>query len=392
MAGRVGGRSAVYDAKMTLWIVMAVLAALASLAVLVPLYRGRGGQARTADGEVSVYRDQLDEVARDLDRGLIAPAEAEAARAEIARRLIRADAARQSSGDAPAGGAPVEGERPRRLAALAAIVAMPVLAVGLYVGLGSPELPDAPLAARLAAPPEAQDTAVLVAEVERHLAANPDDARGWQVIAPVYVRLGRNQEAVTAFRHIVRLLGSNAEAEGDLGEAIVRANDGLVTAEAKAAFERAAKSDPKAVRPRFYLALAEAQEGDTASAAAAIRALIAESPEASWVSGMRAVLAEIEAVPDMSPGPSAEEVAAAEAMAPEDRVAMIEGMVAQLAARLEDEPGDAEGWARLVRSYMVLGRPEEARAALERARKALAASANKLALVEREARATGLIQ
>jgi cytochrome c-type biogenesis protein CcmH len=392
MAGRVGGRSAVYDAKMTQWIVMAVLAAAASLAVLVPLYRGRGGQARMADGEVSVYRDQLDEVALDVDRGLIGPAEAEAARAEIARRLIRADAARQNSGDAHAEEALAEGERPRRLAALAAVVVMPVLAVGLYVGLGSPELPDAPLAARLAAPPEAQDTAVLVAEVERHLAASPDDVRGWQVIAPVYVRLGRNQEAVTAFRHIVRLLGSNAEAEGDLGEAIVRANDGLVTAEAKAAFERAAKSDPKAVRPRFYLALAEAQEGDTASAAAAIRALIAESPEASWVSGMRAVLAEIEAVPDMSPGPSAEEVAAAEAMAPEDRVAMIEGMVAQLAARLEDEPGDAEGWARLVRSYMVLGRPEEARAALERARKALAASADKLALVEREARATGLIQ
>ncbi|HET7718183.1 MAG TPA: c-type cytochrome biogenesis protein CcmI [Bauldia sp.] len=373
---------------MTLWIVMAVLAAAVSLTVLVPLYRGRAGVRRAAEQEVSVYRDQLDEVERDLERGVIAPGEAEAARAEIARRLIRAD------GERGRAGGPAAGEAPRRMAAAAAVVGIPVLALGLYVTLGSPDLPDAPLAARLAAPPEAQDMAVLVARVEQHLAANPDDARGWQVLAPVYVRLGQMDKATTAFGHIARLVGSNAETEGDLGEAIVRANQGMVTADARAAFERAIKDDPKDVRARFYLALAEGQAGRTDEAAAAIRGLIAEAPAgATWVGGMRQMLAELEAdATGVQPGPSAADMEAAGELAPEDRAAMIEGMVAQLAERLESDPGDAEGWARLVRSYMVLGRPADARAALEEARTALAGAADKIALVENEARATGLIQ
>jgi cytochrome c-type biogenesis protein CcmH len=236
--------------------------------------------------------------------------------------------------------------------------------------------------------------AVLLSRVEAHLEANPDDARGWQVLAPVYVRLGRNEDAAMAFGNIVRLLGSSAATEGDLGEAIVRANQGTVTAEARAAFERAANDDPKDIRARFYLALADGQTGKTDEAAAAIRGLIAEAPPgASWVGGMTGVLAELEADgPGALPGPTAADVEAAQDMSAEDRAGMIEGMVAQLAERLQSEPGDAEGWARLVKSYMVLGRPDDARAALDEARTALAGAADKLALVENEARATGLIQ
>jgi cytochrome c-type biogenesis protein CcmH len=236
--------------------------------------------------------------------------------------------------------------------------------------------------------------AVLLARVEAHLADNPHDARGWQVLAPVYVRLGRNEDAATAFGNIARLLGSNATTEGDLGEAIVRANQGAVTAEARAAFQRAVGDDPRDIRARFYLALAEGQSGRSDAAAAAIRGLIAEAPPgAAWVGGMRQVLAELDAGgPTTPPGPTAADVEAAGAMSDEDRAGMIEGMVAQLAERLEAEPDDAEGWARLVRSYMVLGRRDDARAALDEARSALAGAADKLALVESEARATGLIQ
>ena len=366
---------------------MAALAALASLTVLVPLYRGRAGARRTAEQEKTVYRDQLDEVERDLERGIIAPTEAEAARTEIARRLIRADAAAQTAGTLKGG------EAPRRMAAAAAVVLMPVLALGLYVSLGSPNLPDAPLAARLSAPPDQQDMAVLLARVEAHLAANPDDLRGWQVLAPVYVRLGDNARAADAFAHIVRLAGSNAATEGDLGEAIVRANQGAVTQEARAAFERAAKDDPRDIRARYYLALAEGQAGRTEAAADAIRAIIADAPPgATWVGGMNQVLAELGAAPAGPPGPTASDVEAAADMSADDRAGMIEGMVAQLAERLESEPDDAEGWARLVRSYMVLGRPDDARAALDEARAALAGASDKLALVESEARATGLIR
>ena len=369
----------------TLWIAMAVLAAAVSLAVLVPLYRGRAATRRMAEQEVSVYRDQLGEVDRDLARGVIAPTEAGAARTEIARRLIKADAALQSA--APLASDPTS----RRMAAIGAIVLMPALAIGLYIALGSPEMPDQPLEARLSVPASEQDMAVLMDRVERHLVANPDDARGWQVVAPVYVRLGRYDDAVIALGNIARLVGSNVQTEGDLGEAIVRANDGLVTAEARSAFERAMKDDPRDIRSRFYLALGDGQAGRRDAAATALRGLIAEAPPgATWTGGMRQVLAEMEDAP--APGPTAEDVQAAESLSADDRSAMIEGMVSQLADRLQAEPNDAEGWVRLVRSYMVLGRKDDARAALDDARAALSGAADKLALVENEARATGLIQ
>jgi len=373
---------------MTLWIAMAVLAAAVSLSVLVPLYRGRARAPRMADQEVSVYRDQLLELDRDLERGVVAPGEVEAARTEIARRLIRAEGDRQT---VPALST---AELPRRVAAMGAIIAMPVLAIGLYVALGSPEMPDAPLAARLAEPPEQQDMAVLLARVEQHLADNPDDVRGWQVVAPVYLRLGQMDAAVVAFGNIARLSGSNVLTEGDLGEAIVRANGGAVTGEARAAFERAAADDPKDIRARFYLALADGQAGRRDEAALALQTLIAEAPPgAAWTDSIRQVLAQLEASPPADqPGPTADDVAAASGMSAEDRTGMIEGMVAQLADRLQSEPNDAEGWARLVRSYMVLGRQDDARAALAGARSALAGAADKLALVEDEARAAGLTQ
>src|SRR5688572_7460549 len=149
---------------MLLWVIMAALAALASISVLVPLYRGHGPRTAVGRAAASIYRDQLGEVDRDLDRGLIGATEAEAARTEISRRLLRA-------GDASASETADAGERPRRVAGLAALMAMPLLAVGLYVLLGSPDLPDQPLAARLSAPPETQDLQTLVARIEAHLAA-----------------------------------------------------------------------------------------------------------------------------------------------------------------------------------------------------------------------------
>ena len=371
---------------MMLWVAMAVLAAAASLSVLAPLYRARRAGAAPAAAEMSISRDQLDEIDRDLDRGLIAPAEASAARTEIARRLIQADG-RGAAVDRP------EGEWRRRGATLFAIAGVPVLAVGLYLFLGSPDIPDTPLSARPAAPTDGQDIAVLVARVEAHLATDPDDAGGWEVLAPVYVRLGRYDDAVRAYANVLRIRGSDAEREADLGEAIVRANQGTVTGDARAAFERVRALDPEAVQPRFYLALALAQDGRRAEAAAALKALIGGAPAgAPWVPMVESVLARLEAPPQDLPGPAAADVEAAAGMTPEARAAMIEGMVGQLAARLEADPGDADGWARLIRSYMVLNRPDEAAAALAKARTALAGKPDGLARVEAEARSAGVIE
>ncbi len=372
---------------MVFWVILAVLAAAAALSVLMPLYRGRDVERRVADQEISIYRDQLGEIERDVERGLIADREAEAARTEIARRLIKADGAR----DDAASTAP--GDRPRRIAALAAVVGIPLIAVGLYLFVGSPDMPDAPLEARLTARPEQQDTAALFATIEAHLKANPDDAKGWTVIAPIYANMGRYDDAAEAYRNIVRLLGATPDSETALGEVIVRANQGLVTDEAREAFARAAALDPKAVGPRYYLALAAGQAGHTDDAVKQLQALIdGAPPDAAWVPPVQETLARLQSIEAAPPAPTAADVNAAANLAPEDRAAMVEGMVARLAARLKDEPDDAEGWARLVRSYMVLGRPDDARAALDSARVALAGDAEKLATVESEAKASGLGQ
>jgi len=368
---------------MLLWIAMAILTAAASLTVLMPLFRAR--RAVASAPELAIYRDQLRELDREVGDGLLPSGEAEAARTEISRRLLRA-------ADAAAGARPA-GETARRAAMALAIVAIPVAALGLYVLLGSPNLPDQPLAARLAAPPDTQDVAALVARVESHLAKNPEDGRGWELLGPVYFRLGRYDDAASAFANTIRILGSTSEREADLGEAIVRANDGTVTGEARKAFDRAGTLDPKAVRPRFYMALALGQEGRKDEAVAAWKALLAEAPAggAAWADVARSALAELEApAGSPAPGPSASDVKAAADMSAEDRQAMIAGMVDSLSERLKADPGDADGWARLVRSYMVLGDRPKAEEALARARLALAQDPAKLSIVESEAKAKGL--
>jgi cytochrome c-type biogenesis protein CcmH len=378
---------------MLLWIVMAVLTVIASLSIVVPLYRRRRTDRSYVREELSVYRDQLGEIERDLGRGLIAEAEAEAARTEISRRILR-------TSDAADGDAHRSGEPARRLAAAVAVVLVPLAALGLYLTLGSPELPDQPIAARMSAPPQEQDIAALVARVETHLAANPEDARGWELIGPVYMRMGRYGDAAVAFANIVRLLGPTAEREADVGEAIMRANGDVVTPEARAAFERALGLDRNATRPRFYLAVALGQEGRTDEAITAWRRLLDGAPEnVPWVAVARQELARLEGSPAGAPGPTAdargptaEDVEAAAAMTPDERMAMIGGMVDSLADRLAANPDDAEGWARLIRSYMVLGRTDEANAALAKARGEFDGDAENLAVVEGQARESGLIE
>lgn len=362
---------------MILWIAMAALAAAACLPLLASLTRAGNARPRSAPA-MAIYRDQLTELDRDLARGVVAESEVSAARTEIARRLLREDEGR--TGPDAGGGS----GRPLRVAA-GLIIAMPLAALAAYLLLGSPQYPDQPLSAR----PEvatAREVDQLVTKVEAHLAEFPGDGQGWEVIAPVYARLGRTADAVTAYRNALSLLGSTAERESDLGEAIVRQEGGAVTPEARAAFERATKLAPDDPRPKFYLALALGQEGRKDEAAAAWQALLAGAPaDAPWRAAAEQALAALSAR-----GPTAAEVDAAAGMTPADRNTMIVQMVDSLAERLKTDPGDGEGWARLVRSYMVLGRATDAQDALARARDALSGDAAKLALVEAAAREAGI--
>jgi cytochrome c-type biogenesis protein CcmH len=363
---------------MTLWFGLALMTAAAVLAVLWPLSRRR--RELRSGSDVAVYRDQLEEIERDRAAGLIADNEAAGAKVEVSRRLLAA----ADAPAAPAGNAAATTRR-RRAVAVAALVALPLGAVGLYLALGSPLLPDQPLAARLAEARANQSMESLIAQVEAHLAQRPDDGRGWEVIAPIYLRLGRFDDAVKARRNALRLNGDSAERQAALGEALVFGANGVVTAEAKSAFEKAVALDPAHVQARYFLGLAAEQDGDRTRAATTWRALIESAPpEAPWVEFVRGALARVEGAAGASAGagagsgPSEEQVAASSELSPEQRKLMIQGMVDRLAERLNRDGSDVEGWLRLVRSYMVLGQADKARAAAADARRALAGDPNKL--------------
>ena len=355
------------------WAVFAALTALAALVVLVPMARaGRHDAADAGAPAAAIYADQLAELDRDVARGILPVREADAARAEIGRRLIRA-----AQPAAPA-------SPPRRwretAAAVLAIVGLPVLAIGFYGGFGAPTMPDQPLALRQAGPAEAENLDALVARVEGHLAQNPDDGQGWAVLAPVYLRVGRYTDAASAFANAIRVSGATSELEAGLGEALTGDAGGVITVDARAAFARAASLDPAAIRPRFFLALALGQDGRTDDARAAWRAIIdGAAGDEPWLPIAREQLAALPsgdapaagaAAGAALPAPSAADVEAAAGMSPADRAAMIGGMVDGLSARLAADGGPVEDWLRLIRSYGVLGRTDDARAALASARAA----------------------
>jgi cytochrome c-type biogenesis protein CcmH len=379
---------------MTLWFALALMTAAAVLAVLWPLSR-RGRELRSGS-DVAVYRDQLEEIERDRAAGLIADNEAAGAKVEVSRRLLAAaDAPAASPGNAAAV------TRRRRAVAVAALVALPLGAVGIYLALGSPLLPDQPLAARLVEARANQSMETLIAQVEAHLAQRPDDGRGWEVIAPVYLRLGRFDDAVKARRNALRLNGDSAERQAALGEALVFGANGVVTAEAKSAFEKAVALDPAHVQARYFLGLAAEQDGNRARAAATWRTLIESAPpDAPWIEFVRGALARVEgagasagaagAGGGAGSGPSEEQVAASSELSPEQRKLMIQGMVDRLAERLNRDSSDVEGWLRLVRSYMVLGQADKARAAAADARRALAGDPNKLRRLDDLVKGLGL--
>ena len=383
-----------------LWLILALMTAGALGAVVWPLVRARGMTA--AGSDLVVYRDQLEEIERDRSDARIGAVEAEAARVEVSRRLLAAANA-ENARPAETG----SGSRRRIVAAAAAVVMIPMLAVALYGVLGSPDLPGQPLAARTKGGEdnlEGNSIAQLIARVEAHLEENPDDGRGWEIVAPVYMKLDRYEDAAKARRRAISLLGATAVREVDLGEALTAAANGVISEEAQAAFNRAIALDAENFKAQFYLGLAAEQDGNTAEAARLWRALIAKAPsDAPWLTVVRQSLARVETrrrgpaeVPAAvrsicqgsrskgslpaaaAPGPRPEDIANAGQMTEQQRAQMIGGMVERLATRLHENGSDLDGWLRLLRAYKVLGDHAKAKAAVAEARAALASEPDKL--------------
>lgn len=345
---------------MFLWIVFALLTAAVAAALLLPFARS-SAESPNHVGDVEVYRDQLKEIDRDLDQGLIGSEEADYARAEVGRRLLAA----AGSGKAGEGSSTPRPVRRHRAAIALVTIAPPAIGLCLYIILGQPGLPDQPLEARLANP--GNNMALLVAKAERHLAQNPNDGAGWDLLGPIYVRMQRFGDAELAYRNALRINGESAARYAGLGEALVAMSDGVITEDARQSFEAAVKLDPKDPRPRFYVALGLEQSGKTAEARAAFEEIARTSPaDAPWMPLVNQHIAKAGGTPETAPaaadgagrapgGPSEADVAAANDLSAGDRQQMIRGMVDSLAARLKQEPDNIEGWLRIIRSYSVLG-------------------------------------
>ncbi len=391
------------------WVAAVAILAAVLGSLLWVLLRGRSAPA--TGGELAVYRDQLAEVERDLERGVLAEDQAEAARLEIKRRML---AASEADTEASKTARPVPPSvRGAALTAIALLI--PVGSLGLYLVLGSPGAPDLPLAERRdrapavaeGTPEQHQEMADLTARLAAQMEKDPSRPEGWLLLGRSYRTLEQYDNAAAAFRRALDLTGRVPAILSEYGELLVLAQEGEVPDTALAAFREARDRDPTEPRARFYIGVAKAQQGDVRAALQEWIDLVAVSPAgAPWLPDVRgrmqatanqagidlASLSPSEDLPEppppmeapqapgmpptsggqppaaaMGPGPSAEDMEAASEMTPEERQSMIRGMVEGLAARLEENPDDPAGWRRLARAYQVLGEPEKAEEALARA-------------------------
>ena len=365
-----------------LWFILAFMTGAAVLALLWPMSR-RANPPAEAGGlatETVFYEDQLREIERDLARGLIAAPEAEAARTEAGRRLLRANRA----GVPIPPGMAEPALRQRRAASAFALSTIPLVALIAYGIYGSPHMPAQNAAQRQAIQNGGQELLNAIGQIEARLASDPKDGRGWAVLAPVYMRMGRFDDAAHAYEAATRLLGETAPRLSDWGEALIAGNNGVIPPQAKTLFERAVALDGTAAKPRFYLARAAELDGDIPLAIQRLAALAENAPaDAPWLAVVRDNLARLKgeaapksdapvARPGTGAAPDPGAAAALQALPAEGRTAAIRSMVAGLDQRLAEKGGTAEEWLRLVRSLSVLGDRDRAGAALARARTALA--------------------
>ncbi|MGE5266212.1 MAG: c-type cytochrome biogenesis protein CcmI [Deltaproteobacteria bacterium] len=370
---------------MLLWFVFSVLTA-GVVGTLLWWYRRAPADGLDADADVFVYADQLSQIDADLAKGLLTVTEAESARAEVGRRLL-ARAAASAKAD-------TEGSRGSARLAVAAAVSIPVAALALYVALGSPGLPDVPHAGRSEVSAARDGVEAMIARVEDRLRAAPEDGNGWDVIAPIYLRLERYGKAAEAFANANRLLGETPKRLAGFAQAEILANNGIVNANAKIAAERLLALEPGRLDARMWLALAKEQDGRFNEALAEYRALLsAPQMTPAMTSAVEVRIAAVERLArgeKIEPGQDTAEATQIRPPQPADQQAMIEGMVARLASRLQTDGNDPAGWVQLMRSYKVLGRNDDAVKALQDARKALAGKDSLLDEINRAAAELGI--
>jgi len=338
-----------------------VLALAAATCVCIPLLRGVPSTPERQWFDRAVYRDQLREVEQDLLRSVLTPEEAQSARLDIQRRLLTTDAR-------PGGTNMWSGRNP--VAAITIALFTLGVSTAIYWHLGAPSLPDAPYAARFARQTRTGqggqhfDIQAAATRLEQNLKADPSSARGWLLYARAESMLGDWQKASDAYHHAIDLGEKSPDVLAGYGETLVLGSDGIVSPAAHAAFEQVLAGDAKNRVARYYLARADAQAGEEQKAINEWLSLAADIPDDS---PMREAIER--GVAEAAKAAGVETPALPKGVASEpnrsqprmnaSREAMIRNMVAQLAARLQSQPDDLDGWLQLGRSYAVLGETEK---------------------------------
>jgi cytochrome c-type biogenesis protein CcmH len=340
----------------TFWIAAALLSALVALPVIAGAARGAKATAADEDPTLALHRRQLAEIDDLAARGLLSEDDSRIARAEAGRRLLAAAEGRPAASVEP---------RLKRLA-IAAAFAAPLIGLGLYLAVGSPRTPDQPFARRLAAWRNAEPTNLrpdeMAAVLEMIGRERPTDPEAPRNLAIVRRATGDFAGAVVALRRAVNLAPERADLWSELGETQVMQAEGVVSDDARTAFQRAIALQPDAPGPRYYLARRQIADGQTAEGLAGWRSLLAQlapGPNRDLLEREIAAVAATGRLPADNPPPAAEPQVTGEQIA-----AMVDG----LAARLASNPDDPEGWVRLVRAYTVMGQTAKRDAALAEAR------------------------
>ena len=334
---------------MIFWLIIATLAVITAFLLYIPESAGSGIALPGNKEDRSFYERRLLDIDVDLQDGRLSAEDAEALRAEAARKLIRESDEKSH----------VSSSRAMSNSVIyIALVFVPVFSLLVYAKLGSPEL----VSSRQTPIVDASlETMIRVAETR--LQKEPDEIQGWQVLAPVYVRLGRYGDAVKAYQNLVRLSGRKPELLFSFGEAMVLENENTVPEQAAELFSEVLTLQPAHPGASYYSGLASVQTGNKEQAKAIWMALLERSHGsefwvASTVQNLKSLGVADGKLEEIMPGFAT--ASQLQALSPEERTKQIEGMVASLAAKLEADPNDRDGWLRLVRSQMVLGKYDQA--------------------------------
>jgi cytochrome c-type biogenesis protein CcmH len=373
---------------MNFWLISTMLCSAAAVGISIPLIR-RFDKGNSGSIDTAIYQDQLKEVEKDLELGTINVPEAESAKVEIQRRLT---ASEKTFVDVR----PVSnGWRNIALAASAGLVILG--GANLYNIMGSPDLPSAvsqpQQAAAPAAAPQAEVVAAqpaapaatsasnpgqvdaMIAKLTARLQANPKDAEGWRMLGWSQFNLGHYPESADAYTKALELDPNNVDYKSAYAESLVQMTQGIVTPKALALIADVLAKQPKDSRARFYDALSHEQSGDQAGALDRWLALLADTPaDAGWRDDVKQRITDLAkatgrdvtaalALPSLAPATAAPQ----QTMGQPEKDAMVAGMIAKLAAKLEANPKDRDGWAMMIRSLTVSGDKKGADEALAKA-------------------------